>query len=566
MCGIYGAVERSGCASSLVFSGLKDLEYRGYDSWGIVHAQNSYLTVVKEVGFLPPHIELPPSTVAIGHTRWATNGGVNRENAHPHSDCQGSIALVHNGIVENVSDLKESLSGHIFRSQTDSEVIAHLIEEEKFRYPLTEAVRRVFERLTGANALLVTNGIELAAIQKGSSLVIGKTEGGFVISSDANALLPHTQNLHFLKDSELVILGKSEPSISFTLVDWKYQGSSLEQSPHFMLKEILETPSALDHLLEDDDQIRAAAKFLDQRRNIFLLGCGSAYYASLAGDYLLSGVSNRLAYCYPASEFFHRQHCLSQEDVVVAVSQSGETIDLLEQVRESQRSKIPTLAVLNTFGSALYREVPTKIMLNAGIEKAVVATKSFTNMLAVFILMAHQIAGNFKQGKEIILKSRDAVYDIFDKQQTIQEITQTLSLKNHLFILGRGLSYPLALEAALKIKEASYLHAEGFSGGELKHGVLALVEEDMPVVAFTGTSEEDILTNVSEVKARGGCAIGVGILGSTLFDKFYALPPIGDSEIIPKAVFGQLLGYYLALARGTNPDKPRNLAKSVTVK
>lgn len=566
MCGIYGAVERTGCAPSLVFSGLKDLEYRGYDSWGVAHTLNNSLTVVKDVGFLPQHIELPLSTIAIGHTRWATNGGVNRENAHPHSDCLGSIMLVHNGIVENADELKDGLSSHSFRSQTDSEVIAHLIEEEKSRHPLAEAVKRVFKRLTGSNALLVTDGVELAAIQKGSSLVIGKTEEGFIISSDANTLLQHTQNLHFLKESELVIVGKSEPPIPFTLVDWKYQGSSLEQFPHFMLKEILETPSALDRLLRDNDQVKDAAKFLDEGRNIFLLGCGSAYYAALTGDCLLSGVSNRLAYCYPASEFTHRQHCLGRDDVTVAVSQSGETIDLLEQVREVQRKDIRTLAVLNTFGSALYREVPTRIMLNAGVEKAVVATKSFTNMLAIFILMAHQIAGNLKQGREIIEKSRDAVWDIFDKQQNIQEIAQTLARKNHLFILGRGLSYPLARETALKVKESSYLHAEGFSGGELKHGVLALIEEKSPVIAFTGDSEKDILTNVSEVKARGGYTVGVGTERSTLFDRFYSLPPTGASEIIPKAVFGQLLGYYLALARGLNPDKPRNLAKSVTVK
>lgn len=570
MCGIYGSIERADRATSIVFRGLKDVEYRGYDSWGLayIHEDRKFV-VIKEIGFLPQNIDLPEARIALGHTRWATNGPVTKENAHPHLDCHKSIALVHNGVVENAIELTNELFNHQFQSQTDSEVIAHLVEEEqqKMQRPFSNAVKIVFEKLEGFNALLISNGKELVAIQKGSSLVAGETDTGFIISSDANSLLPYTNKLHFLKNNELVVMDQGSCNIPFSEVEWKYQLSNLENYPHYMIKEISEEPDALDRLLKDPLQIKKAAEILKDSKNIFLLGCGSAYYAALAGNYLLSEYGDTLSYCYAASEFENKKHFANQRDTILSVSQSGETIDLLEQIRSTQKREARQLAILNSFGSTLYREVPNKVLLYAGVEKAVVATKSFTNMLAAFILISKELRGEYTQGEKIIHDSINAIQKILSRQHEIQEIAKVIAGKKHLFVLGRNLSYPLALENALKIKEASYLHAEGFSGGELKHGVLALIEKGVSVLALTNDiNEQNTITNISEAKARGGEIIGVGIKNYPLFDIYFPIENTGADNIIQKAIFGQLLSYYIALEKGLNPDKPRNLAKSVTVK
>lgn len=567
MCGIYGAIEHGGNAAAVVFAGLKDLEYRGYDSWGLAYTQNGTLTIKKDVGLLPSGLDLPLATLALGHTRWATNGKVTRENAHPHADCHQSLALVHNGIVENVVQFKNELSDHQFTSETDSEVVAHLIEAERNSYPFSEAVRRVFARLQGSNALLVSDGKALMAIKDGSSLVVGRTSSGFVVSSDANTLLPYTRELYFPQDKELVAL-EDGLDVNFIPVRWVYQSASLNEHPHFMIKEICEEPLALERLLKDPQQIREAAKIFENSQSIFLLGCGSAYYAGLCADYLLSTYGKRLAYCCSASEFATKQALLSSQDLIVGISQSGETIDLLEEIRHSKKKGVNQLAVVNAFGSALYREVPSRIMLKAGVEKAVVATKSFINMVGAFILLSSYLGRDFKKGEEIIKKSIEGVQRVLEHQEEIKELSRDLAGRGHLFILGRGMSLPISLETALKIKEAACLPAEAFSGGELKHGVLALVEEGVPIIAFTseGTQGQDILCNISEAKARGAEIIGVGSTFDHSFDHYFPIPETGADSIIPKATFGQLLGYHLALRRGYNPDKPRNLAKSVTVK
>lgn len=567
MCGIYGAVERGGNAPSIVFAGLKDLEYRGYDSWGLAYTQNGSLAIKKDVGFLPTSLDLPQATLSLGHTRWATSGKVTKENAHPHTDCHQSLALVHNGIVENIAQLRKELSGHRFTSETDSEVITHLVEAERNLYPFSEAVKRVFARLEGSNALLISDGKVLVAIKDGSSLVVGKTASGFVVSSDANTLLPYSRELYFPQDRELITL-EDGLEVNFTPVKWVYQSASLKDYPHFMIKEICEEPLALERLLRDPQQIREAAKILENSQKIFLLGCGSAYYAGLCADYLLSAYGKRLAYCCSASEFASKQDLLSSQDLIVGISQSGETIDLLEEIRQAKKRGVNILAVINAFGSSLYREVPSRIMLDAGVEKAVVATKSFINMVGVFILLSSYLGRDFNGGEAIIKKSIEGVERVLEHQDDIKELAKNLAVREHLFILGRGLSFPISLETALKIKEAACLPAEAFSGGELKHGALALMEEGVQIIAFTsdGCQTQNILSNISEAKARGAEIIGVGSGGNSLFDHYFAISEVGADSVIPKAVFGQLFGYYLALCRGYNPDKPRNLAKSVTVK
>lgn len=568
MCGIYGSIERANHAPNIVFAGLKDIEYRGYDSWGVAYFNGEGFNFVKDIGFLPQSLELPYSNIALGHTRWATNGGVSINNAHPHTDCTRSLALAHNGVVENANILKDTLVSHRFISQTDTEIIAHLIEEERARLPFSEAVKTVFNKLEGLNAILTSDGKEVVAIKNGSSLIVGKTDSGFLVSSDTNSLLPHTNQLYFLEDREPVVIGNNPINLSFISIPWKYQSADLGNFSHYMLKEIYQVPESLDNLLQVPKQIKDASEIIQDTRNVFLIGCGSSNYANLAGEYLFSKFGRRLTFCCVASEFSSKQPYLTTDDLVISVSQSGETIDLLEQVRLSKTRETKQLAIQNSYGSALYREVLNKVMLNAGAEKAVLATKSFASMLGVYILLANQLGGNYPQGEQIILKSIEASQKVLDNKIEIQQIAKELSKSEHIFTLGRSLSYPIALETALKIKEGSYIHAEGFQGGELKHGVLALIEKDMPVLVFTSSNEEkqNILTNASEVKARDAKVFGIGEEKSILFNKYFSILPTGADSIIPKAVFSQLLSYYLALEKGLNPDKPRHLAKSVTVK
>jgi glutamine---fructose-6-phosphate transaminase (isomerizing) len=574
MCGIYGSLERNGCshAAQKVFSGLKDVKYRGYDSFGIAWAENDDgIKLVKDTGHLPDKLSLPEeSRIAIGHTRWATHGGVTAENAHPHTDCQNKVAVVHNGIIENYQNLNSQLSSHNFKSQTDTEVIAHLIEEEQrtSKHPFSQVVKRIFAGLEGNNALLATNGRELVAIKRGSPLIVGVTETGYVASSDTNSLLPHTNKLHYLLDNEMVVLDKESNHISTVKVPWEYQSTDLGGFRHYMEKEISQIPQALENLLKDPEQIKKAAELIKTSSNTHLIGCGSAYFASLLGEYLFAEYGKKLALSCSASEFSTRMHLLSQNDLVISTSQSGETIDLLDQVYTLKSAGIPQLALLNAYGSTLYREVSDKVMFNAGLEIAVASTKCILSMQAAFILLSHATNGEYKLGQQIIEDSIKSVQDILDRGSETKQIANNLLEDNHLFVLGRKLSYPIALETALKIKETSYKHAEGFAGGELKHGVMALIEEKTPVIVFTteGSEKQNVISNAQEVKARGAQVIGIGTEVNSVFDYFFPIKKTGVDEVIPKTVFGQLLAYFISTKIGLNPDTPRNLAKSVTVK
>lgn len=581
MCGIFGLIGKTLDAPQQVFKGLTDIEYRGYDSWGVACwiADDKKWKIDKETGFLPSILELPSSNISIGHTRWATHGGVTKANAHPHADCNKKLVLVHNGIVENYLKLKKSLGKHKFTSETDTEVVIHAIEEKyEKNLNLKDAVAFVFNKLEGLNALVVSDGMEIAACKIGSPLVIGKLKDGYIVASDPNALLPFTHELLFLEDGELIHMNeelnlyrvkdmkKMQPE--FTKVSWEHSKASLKQYPHFMLKEIFEQPQVLYNQIQDLSMVEKIAQEIRKAYGTYFVGCGTASYACLCGVYLFSEVSKKHVNFSIGSEFNYIQDFLKPESLLIAVSQSGETIDIVEPVGNVKRIGAKIVAITNTLGSTLYRIADTKLLLQAGPEKAVASTKAYIAMLANMVLLSFCVAGKLKEGVKIIENSSKEVESVLRRQNEIKNLAEKIKNSEHMYILGRGLSYPLALESALKIKEVSYIHAEGFASGELKHGTLALIDKKTPVIVYVPNDETKgaVLANAMEVKARGAYVIGVGSEKIEVFDFFFEVKDTGVSSILPGVVFAQLLGYYLSVKLGRNPDKPRNLAKSVVVR
>lgn len=586
MCGIYAVITKSGSASQLVFNGLKDIEYRGYDSWGIALPGNNAFEILKDVGFLPEKLpqnskfKILNSNLSLGHTRWATHGGVTKENAHPHSDCQGEVVLVHNGIVENYLALKNSLKRHKYKSETDSEVIVHAIEEElKKIEDFTKSVANVFNKLDGLSAIVVSDGKKITAAKKGSPLVAGKLKDGFALASDPNALLPHTNQLIFLEDGEMVELtdksfklfeakGLKEKPVKFQKVEWDYASASLQNYPHFMLKEITEQPQVILNVLKSQNQIKKISEMIKSSYGTYFVGCGTAAYSCLEAIYLFSAVAKRHVNFSIGSEFNYSKEFLKKKSLLIAISQSGETIDVIEPVQTAKKQGADIVAITNVLGSSLYRLAGEHFLLNAGVEKGVASTKAMIAMLSAVTLLAFATAKKADEGKKVLEASSKEIKKIVEKKLVIKKLADKIYKSKDIYVLGRGLNYPVALEAALKIKEISYIHAEGFAAGELKHGVIALIEKGTPVIVFVPNDEtkEGMLANAMEVKARGAFVIGVGVENNPVFDYFFEVKDTGISSVIPHIVFAQLLAYYLSTKLGYNPDKPRNLAKSVVVR
>lgn len=580
MCGIFGIISSSQKdISQQVFKGLADIEYRGYDSWGLALANNNSFHVIKEIGFLPKKLSLPSSSLVLGHTRWATHGGVTVTNAHPHSGCDNKLVLVHNGIVENYLELKQTLKGHEFKSETDSEVIVHLIEDQLKSQPsFKKAVAAVFRKLKGLNAVVVSDGQEIIVCKKGSPIVVGKTVDSLVVASDPNAILPLTNNLLFLDDDQMVVLNnklelfwikdlvKIEPKLQ--KVVWDYKSSELKKYPHFMLKEMEEQPGVLRAIAKNSKEIEKVALKVKKAYGTYLIACGSASYSALAGVYLFSKFAKRHVNFSVGSEFSYIQDYLTPESLLIAISQSGESMDTIEPVVTAKAKKTSVVGLVNVLGSTIYRIVDYPVLLQAGMEKAVASTKALTAMFATLILLVFAVAGKRKLGNKIIIDSAKEVTSVLRRKREITKLADIISSAQHIYILGRGLSYPVALESALKIKEISYIHAEGFAGGELKHGVIALIDKGTPVIVYVPEDETKgaILSNAMEVKARGAYLIGVGPENNPIFDYFFEVKDVGASSVLPHMVFAQLLAYYLCLKLGHNPDKPRNLAKSVVVR
>lgn len=590
MCGIFGYVGKKNIAPEIVLDGLKLLEYRGYDSWGVsAKTLDHKFNVEKHVGKIGT-ADLTfksSSSLAIGHTRWATHGGVTQKNAHPHLDCTKTISVVHNGIVENFEDLKKDLieKGHKFISETDTEVIPHLIEEYSKTEGFASAVRDTFNKLKGLSAFVAASAksSEIIAAKNGSPLVIGIKNEEYLIASDSIGILKHTKKVVFLKDNQMAILGKKIKLVNLLngkkiapkldTLDWKFEEASKGNHKHFFIKEIHEEPRVIEHSsLNNLLNAEKLSGLIEKSFGTFLIGCGSASYAAIAATYFFSKIAKKHINFSIGSEFKYMEDFVTKDTLIIPISQSGESIDVIEPVLKAKTQKSAKVAsIINVLGSTLYRISDFKLLLESGPETAVVATKSFIAMLSVLLLTSYILSGKKKKGQELLLKAAKNVREILKDSyiKKIKKLAGKLKASEHIYVIGRGISYAAALEATLKIKEGACIHAEAFPGGELKHGVIALIEKGIPCIVFAPNDETyfDIVSNAREIKTRGGYIIGIGPKNNEVFDEFLETQDIEEATLLPQITISHLLGYYLAIARGIpDPDKPRNLAKSVTVK
>ncbi len=583
MCGIIGYKGNKN-ATEIVIEGLKRLEYRGYDSWGIA-LKNKEIDITKRVGKIGDFSDaskLKKSKIAIAHTRWATHGKVTEKNAHPHISCDKKIAVVHNGIIENFQELKKELEkNHKFLSETDTEVIPHLIEEN-MKLGFEEAVKKAIKRLEGSYAIVVIHQDEekIIAARKGSPLVLGVGKDECFVASDVPAFLKHTNKVIFLDDGETVIINKQikiynqkdkEIKKETSEINWTLEQAQKNGYPHYMLKEIYEQKETLKRAInQDGKEIQKIAEEINKGFGTFFIACGTAYHAALTASYIFSKITKKHINVVLASEFPNYEHFLTERTLVIPISQSGETADVLEAVKVAKEKKSKVIAIVNVTGSTLMRQADVYFQTNAGPEIAVASTKAFTSQLALLTLLAYTCNGELKKGKEILEKTAEYVEEMLKNglEVKIKELALKIKDKNHIFLIGRSVNYPIALEAALKIKEVSYIHAEGFAGGELKHGTLALIEEGTPCIVFVAHDEtkKEIISNAMEIKARDGYIIGVSPENNPVFDFFIKVPDNGALSPIVNIIPAQLLAYHLGLARDCDIDRCRNLAKSVTVK
>ena len=611
MCGIVGYVG-SRDAASIVVEGLRRLEYRGYDSAGLAVIQDGQLVRQRAVGKLVNLdrvlAEHPlKGTVGIGHTRWATHGGVTEVNAHPHTDCTGSLVVVHNGIMENYLELKKELKaqGHTFRSETDTEVIAHLIEQNySDGGTLVDAVRRALCQLRGFNAVVVLSAREpgsLIAARLGNAggVVVGRGDGEMFLASDVPALLAHTRQAIFLESREMVAVSRDGARF------WSLDGTPLEKEwqdipwdpvsvakegyKHFMQKEIYEQArSAADIIRGRVDfergqvhlDMSVAPEMLRRVERIYSVACGTAWHSALVGKFMIEELARLQVEVDYGSEFRYRDPLLDERSLVLAVSQSGETVDTLAAMDKARQCGVPTIAVVNVVGSEASRIADGVVYMRAGLEIGVAASKTFTSQMLAQYLLALYLG--LVRGTLSPERARALIADLVELPNLIGQVLSNgheyEALANEYFkrkdflYLGRGINYPIALEGALKLKEISYIHAEGYPAGEMKHGPIALIDERMPVVTIAVHDRvyEKMISNIEQVKARGGIVIAVTTEGDTRIaqkaDHVLYVPQTSPLLTPVLTVLPlQLLAYHIAVRRGCDVDQPRNLAKSVTV-
>ena len=610
MCGIIGYIGKSS-AQEILLTGLKRLEYRGYDSSGIavIAAKNNIPGVRKAPGkikALENLLKTRPLTgvVGIAHTRWATHGAPTQSNAHPHLDCQNSIALVHNGIIENYEVLKDQLlkEGHLFRSQTDTEVIVHLIEKFYKNIPLEEAVCKALKLLRGSFAVAVIAKDEpgkLVGARMGSPLIVGIGKGENFLASDAPAILEHTKEIIFLEENEAVVLSNNAYRvIDFDLqqitkkpvmLNWDIEQAQKQNYKHFMLKEINEQPKIIGDLVKlriaKDNSILFCEQNIPQAKlkdikNIFIVACGTAYHAGLVGKYVLESLCKIPVSIDVSSEFRYRDLLVGEETLVLAISQSGETADTLAGIREAKKRGAAVISICNVLGSSLTRESDGVMYTHAGPEIGVASTKAYTAQLTAIYLFAFYLAQirNIMPESKINklaaeLKTIPAKQNqILRVQEDIGRIARKHSHLGSFLYLGRNLNYPSALEGALKLKEISYIPAEGYAAGEMKHGPIALIDEYRAVVCIAPESKiyEKMISNIQEIHSRKGKIIAIASEGDEQIKKLtkeVIYIPVCAELFSPLLVVLplQLLAYHIALKRGCDVDQPRNLAKSVTV-
>ena len=610
MCGIVGYIgDRN--SVPLLLEGLHRLEYRGYDSSGVTVLEQGHLETRKAVGKIA-ELELqlangsaPHGNLGIAHTRWATHGAPNRINAHPHLDCTGEIAIVHNGIIENAAVLRQKLQqlGHVFRSETDTEVVAHLIEEAYDGGGLEGAVRAALTQVEGAYGLAIMSSRDpdtLVAARKGSPLLLGIGENGeYFIASDVAAVLAQTRQVIYLDDGEIAVLRRDGYNITelaggaiskeVKQIEWDLEAIERGGFEHFMMKEIFEQPETLRNtmrgrLLEEEGTVRLggitlSAAELKGIKRVIVTACGTSWHAGLLGGYMMEELVRVPVEVEYASEFRYRNPVVDENTLCIAISQSGETADTLAAMREAKRRGAIVMGIVNAVGSTIARESDFGMYLHAGPEIGVASTKAFTSQvvaLAQFTLLMGRLRTlSVLQGREIVAALRrlpEQVERVLELDDAIREIARIYKSATNFLYLGRGYNYPTALEGALKLKEISYIHAEGLPAAEMKHGPIALIDENMPVVIVAPQDGvySKVLSNVQEVKARGGRIIAVVTEGDTELDGMvdHVIPiPRAIDLLTPvlATVPLQLLAYHIAVMRGCNVDMPRNLAKSVTV-
>jgi glucosamine--fructose-6-phosphate aminotransferase (isomerizing) len=591
MCGIIGYCGQKP-AVPIVIEALRRLEYRGYDSAGVASLSDGRLLIKKDAGKVDEVVQKHnlaslPGIIAIGHTRWATHGGVTQLNAHPHSDCGGRVAVVHNGIIENNRELRQKLTkmGHKFTSETDTEVIPHLLEDElKNGCSLEQAVLNIAPKLEGSYAFLVISLDDpgkVVGTRRNNPLIVGIDASDYYISSDALAFSQYTNQVMGLEDNEVVML--TQKGIEFfdaqgnklvkqaRKLDHSWAESHKGGYQYFMLKEIMEQAQVLSQIVhQDEKRFTNIALDILRARQVIITACGTSRHAALVGRYLFSKVGKKFCDVVMASEFGYFADSVDKGTVVIAVSQSGETADILEGVRAAKDSGAQIISIINRPNSILADLSHHVIYLNCGSEIAVAATKSFLSQLAIFYLLSFSMVNSFDEAAAKLTDLSNKITKVLDwNKSELIKLSQKLKDKNDFYYIARGINFAIASEGALKLKEISYIHAEGMPAGELKHGTLALIEPGTPVVVICPADYTfaETLSNAMETKSRGAYIIGVSDKESDIYDSWVKIPEVDELLYPMVAVVPlQLLAYYLAVNRGCDPDKPRNLAKSVTVK
>ncbi|HEY3747110.1 MAG TPA: glutamine--fructose-6-phosphate transaminase (isomerizing) [Gemmatimonadaceae bacterium] len=607
MCGIIGYIGMRG-ATPLLLEGLKRMEYRGYDSAGVAVMNGSGVETRKAAGKIS-QLERALATspvngdTGIGHTRWATHGVPNESNAHPHVDCKGDIAVVHNGIIENSGTLRKGLEarGHEFASDTDTEVIAHLIEEA-FDENLEDAVIEALWQIEGTYGIAVVSSKDknkIVAARKGSPLLIGLGDGEYYVASDVSAILAQTREVVYLDDGDVAVLTRDGYTIlnqraqqlerGVSKIDWDLDQIERGGFDHFMLKEIFEQPATVENamrgrLLPDQGTSKLGGLNMTDEEllrfdNILITACGTSWHSALIGEHMLESLARIPVEVEYASEFRYRNPVVSDKTLCIVISQSGETADTLAAMREAKSRGARTYGIVNVVGSTIARESDGGIYVHAGPEIGVASTKAFTSQVIALLLFTLKLARlrnlSMVDGKEIIQQLQELpskIQNILDRADEVEKIAEDFKNAQNFLYLGRGYSFPTALEGALKLKEISYIHAEGYPAAEMKHGPIALIDESMPVVFVTPHDSvfDKVVSNVQEVKARGGRVIAITTRDEEALegklDYEFRIPETKDMLTpVLASIPLQLLAYYIAVKRGANVDQPRNLAKSVTV-
>jgi glutamine---fructose-6-phosphate transaminase (isomerizing) len=610
MCGIVGYLGKRE-ATDILLTGLKRLEYRGYDSAGVAIINGDGLKIRKQKGKVG---ELATAvgengiagSVGIGHTRWATHGFPSDENAHPHVSTDGTFALVHNGIIENYASLKKHLqnTGYKFKSETDTEVLVHLIDEvrKNAQLDLIEAVLQALTRVDGAYGIALVSSEypdTVIAARNGSPLILGVGEDEYFLGSDAACIVEHTRNVVYLNDGEVVVirpdgyevrnLDNQELKKEVHEIEWDLEEIEKSGYDHFMLKEIMEQPDSIAntmrgriHLDTNTVQLGGLIDVMDKLQNakrIIICACGTSWHAGLVGEYLIEDLARIPVEVEYASEFRYRNPILRDGDVVLVISQSGETADTLAAVRLAKEQNILCLGVVNTVGSTIARDTDAGVYLHAGPEIGVASTKAFTSQVVVLALIALRLAqgrtlseAEMATNLQALLEIPDKVKAVLAQAENLQEMAKVYRYAHNFLYLGRGYNFPVALEGALKLKEISYIHAEGYPAAEMKHGPIALIDRFMPVIfiAMRDRTYEKVVSNIEEVAARRGSVIAITDEGNHDLDELceYVIRiPSSEDFVSPllTVIPLQVLSYYVAIMRGCDVDQPRNLAKSVTV-